>query len=191
MTKLVPSSFCNASTITRAKRSSPDPGPSPSTMVVVRGGQSCAATGVASAMAVTVAMSFEAREICRICAPSLGMHVLGEPVGWHLVAEPALLRLAVDDGAGGGELIAQPDIVDEASHLCSRGAAFDPAGDELRQSREPLEVDLLGELPAAALHGFLDRHALGRDVNGGGVVPMDDHAVGALDRRHLDLRSFD
>ena len=78
------------------------------------------------------------------------MHVLGEPVGRHLVAEPALLRLAIDDGAGGRELIAEPDIVDEASHLCSRGAALDPAGDELRQGRKPLEIDLLGELPAAA-----------------------------------------
>src|SRR5262249_15406698 len=42
---------------------------------------------------------------CR--ASHLGMHVLGEPVGRHLMAEAALLRLAVDEGADGGELIAE------------------------------------------------------------------------------------
>src|SRR5262249_21836560 len=47
----------------------------------------------------------------------LRMHVLGEPVGRQLMAEAALLRLAVDEGAGGGELIAEADIVDEASDV--------------------------------------------------------------------------
>src|SRR5262249_45168759 len=40
----------------------------------------------------------------------LGMHVLGEPVGWQLMAKPAALGLAVDHRAGSGELIAKPDI---------------------------------------------------------------------------------
>src|SRR5262252_7102768 len=59
----------------------------------------------------------------------LRMHVLGEPVGRQLMAEAALLRLAVDEGAGGGELIAEADIVDEASDVGLRLATFGATGD--------------------------------------------------------------
>src|SRR4029079_6394629 len=45
------------------------------------------------------------------------VHVAGEPVGRHLVAEATLLGLAVNEGAGRGELEAQPDIVDETRDL--------------------------------------------------------------------------
>src|SRR5262245_9473471 len=47
----------------------------------------------------------------------LRMHVLGEPVGRHVMAQPALLGLAVDHGPRGRELIADPDIVDEAGDV--------------------------------------------------------------------------
>jgi hypothetical protein len=80
------------------------------------------------------------------------------------VPEAALLGLAIDQGAGGGELIAEPDIVDEAGDVGVRSAAFDPAEDELRQGRQRLEIDLAGELPAASFHLLLDHHALGRDL---------------------------
>ena len=80
------------------------------------------------------------------------MHVLGKPVGRHIVAEPGLLRLAVDQGPRSGELEAEPDIVDETGHLGIGFAAVDTAGHEVRQGGELLEVDLLRELPAAALY---------------------------------------
>src|SRR5262249_17746039 len=47
----------------------------------------------------------------------LRMHILGEPVGRHVMAQPARLRLAVDEGPRGRELIAESDIVDEAGDV--------------------------------------------------------------------------
>src|SRR5262249_54885969 len=129
------------------------------------------------------------------CAASLAshlrMHVLGEPVGRHLMAEAALLRLAVDEGARGGELIAEADIVDEASDVGLRLATFGSTGDELRQGWKLVEVDLLRQLPAAAGHLLLDHHVLGGDVNRARVGPVNDDAVGALDGLDLDFRPFD
>src|SRR6516164_9122516 len=119
------------------------------------------------------------------------MHVLGKPVGRHLMAEAALLRLAVDEGARGRELIAEADIVDEASHLGLRLATFGSTGDELRQGRKLVEVDLLRQLPAAARHLLLDHDVLGGDVNRARIVPVNDDAVGALDGLDLDFRAFD
>ena len=85
----------------------------------------------------------QAGELTAALAQRLGMHVLGEPVGRQFVAEAALLRLAVDHGAGGGELIAEPDIVDEAGDLVVRlcGPATRPTI-ELGQGRQLLEIDL-------------------------------------------------
>lgn len=60
-------------------------------------------------------------------SPALGMHVLGEPIGRHLVAEAALLGLAVDEGARRGELEAEPDIIDEARDVGVGCAAADAA----------------------------------------------------------------
>src|SRR5215468_6172223 len=119
------------------------------------------------------------------------MHVLGEPVGRHLMAEAALLRLAVDEGARGRELITEADIVDEASDVSVRLATFSSTGDELRQGRKLVEVDLLRQLPAAARHLLLDNDVLGRDVDRGRIVPVNDNAVGALDGLDLDFRPFD
>src|SRR5215469_3151042 len=131
------------------------------------------------------------RNSCSAPKDDLRMHVLGEPVGRQLMAEAALLRLAVDEGAGGGELIAEADIVDEASDVSVRLAALDSTGDELRQGRKLVEVDLLRQLPAAAHHLLLDHDVLGGDVNRAGVVPVNDDAVGALDGLDLDFRPFD
>src|SRR6266508_6267822 len=110
------------------------------------------------------------------------MHVLGEPVGRQIVPDAARLGLAVDDGAHGRELIAEPDIVDEAGHVGSGLAALDPADDELWQGRKLLEVDLPGERPAAALDLLLDHDALGGDMDRAWLVPMDHDVIGALDR---------
>ena len=48
---------------------------------------------------------------------ALGMHVLGKPVRRQIMAEAHLPGLAVHQRAGRRELIAKPDIVDEAGHL--------------------------------------------------------------------------
>src|SRR5262245_5864912 len=119
------------------------------------------------------------------------MYVLGEPLGRHVMAKAALLRLAVDQGPRGRELIAEPDIVDEAGNVGVGLATFDPADDELRQGRKLVEVDLFGQLPAAARHLLLDHDVLGSDVDRSRIVPMNDDAVGALDGLDLDFRPFD
>src|SRR2546430_6595705 len=100
--------------MTRANRSRPDPGPRPSTMLVVRGGHSCAAAGVASEVAKAAAIKSRGSPTTRICSTftDLGMHVLGEPIGRQLMAQAALPRFAVNHGARGRELIAESDIVD-------------------------------------------------------------------------------
>ena len=76
------------------------------------------------------------------------MHVLGEPLGRQLVAEPANLCLAVDGSARGGELVSEADIVKKAGDLVIRLAASGPADDQLGQRRQPLEVDLPARRPA-------------------------------------------
>src|SRR5262249_43349369 len=121
----------------------------------------------------------------------LRMHVLGEPLGRHVVAEAALLRLAVDQGPRGRELIAEPDIVDEAGDVGVGLATFDPADDELWQGWKLVEVDLFGQLPAATRHLLLDHDVLGGDVDRARIVPMNDDAIGALDGLDLDFRPFD
>jgi hypothetical protein len=57
-------------------------------MLVVRGGQSCAAAGVASEVAKAAAIKSRESPTTGICSTStdLGMHVLGEPVGRELIA---------------------------------------------------------------------------------------------------------
>ena len=69
------------------------------------------------------------------------MHVFGEPVGRQIVADAGLLGLAIDHRAGGGELVAEPDIVEEAGDLVVRLAALRrgrrsaPAGSAACRSR--------------------------------------------------------
>src|SRR5262249_7517586 len=99
--------------------------------------------------------------------------------------------LAGEAGGGGGQLSAAGYIVDEASNVGLRLATFGSTGDELRQGRKLVEVDLLRQLPAAARHRLLDHHVLGGDVNRARIVPVNDDAVGALDGLDLDFRPFD
>ncbi len=80
----------------------------------------------------------------------LRMHVFREPVGRQIVAGAAFLGLAVEQRAGGGELIAEPDIVDEAGDLAIGLAAFGAAGDQVRarsaacRSRSPRRLPSRG-----------------------------------------------
>src|SRR5215472_14209 len=74
-------------------------------------------------------------------ARGLRMHVFGKPIGRQFMTETALLRLAVDQRASGRELIAEPDIVDEASDVGIRLAAFALAYDQLRQGWKSGEID--------------------------------------------------
>src|SRR5262249_58351846 len=99
--------------------------------------------------------------------------------------------LAGEAGGGGGQLSAAGYIVDEASDVGLRLATFGSTGDELRQGRKLVEVDLLRQLPTAARHLLLDHHVLGGDVNRARIVPVNDDAVGALDGVDLDFRAFD
>jgi hypothetical protein len=106
------------------------------------------------------------------------MHVLREPVRRELVAQSALLRLPIDEGARGRELIAQPDIIDEASHVCIGRAALRAPGDELGQRWKLLKTDLLRQPPAPALRLLLDYDTRRSEVYGGGIIPVNDDAVG-------------
>ncbi len=119
------------------------------------------------------------------------MHVFGEPVGRQIVSEAAFLGLAVDEGARRRELVAEPDIVDEAAHLVAGFATVDTADDELRQGRQRLEVDLAGDPPAAAFCLLLVHNALSHYVNWARFVPMDHDALRTPDRGRLDLRPLD
>src|SRR5262249_18308120 len=58
---------------------------------------------------------FASSSACEIF--TLRMDVLGEPLGRQLVAEPVLLRLAVHDRSGRGELVAHSKIVEKAGDL--------------------------------------------------------------------------
>src|SRR5262249_50236580 len=79
---------------------------------------------------------------CDLAAASrLRMHVLGEPVGRQFVAEAAALGLAVDHRAGGGELIAKPDIVEKAGDLLVGLPPLCAAGDQVRNSGQLVELD--------------------------------------------------
>src|SRR5262249_51409714 len=92
----------------------------------------------------------------------LWMHVLGEPVRRQLMPEPAALGLAVDHCAGGGELIAEPDIVEEAGDLAVGLPTLRAAGDQVGDGGQLVELDaatrpamlvgLLGERDIARAH---------------------------------------
>ncbi len=64
------------------------------------------------------------------------MHILGEPVRRQFVTDPLLLGFAIDHGAGGGELIAQPEIIEEAGDVLILRAALGLARDQFRDGRK-------------------------------------------------------
>src|SRR5262249_52389549 len=105
-------------------------------------------------------------------APST-MHLLRGPRLRGLAAQSALLRLPIDEGARGRELIAQPDIIDEASHVCIGRAALRAPGDELGQCWKLLKTDLLRQPPAPAPRFLLDHDTCRSELYGGGMVPVN------------------
>src|SRR5271170_7882260 len=119
------------------------------------------------------------------------MDVFGEPVGRQVVAGAAFLGLAVEQGAGGGELVAETDIVDEAGNLAVGTAAFGAAGDQLGQRRQRVEIDVARHLPAMAVGRLGHDQILGHGVDRLALVGVDDDAVGALDRLGFDLGPLD
>src|SRR5579871_2119493 len=119
------------------------------------------------------------------------MHVFGEPVGRQVVAGAVFFGLAVQERTGGGELVAEADIVDEAGDLVRRAAAGGAAGDQLGQRRHLFERDVFGDLPAATVGTFGHHQILGEDVDRPCVAAVDDDAVGAFDGGALDFRPLD
>src|SRR4051794_35193887 len=93
------------------------------------------------------------------------MDVFGEPVGWELVAASRLAGLAVDQGAGGRELVSKAQVVQEAGDLLWRGATGDLAGDEILELGQGLEVELTGQLPALAFLIFRQDQSPGGGVD--------------------------
>src|SRR5258708_5244301 len=79
---------------------------------------------------------------------ALRMNVLGEPIGRQVMAEARLLRLAVHHGSGGGELVAQSQIVDEAGHFAVGAPQRCLAGDHLGQRRRARKIDTSAKRPA-------------------------------------------
>src|SRR5580704_12603059 len=84
----------------------------------------------------------------------LRMHVFREPIGRQIVAGAAFLGLAVEQRAGGGELVAEPDIVEKAGDLGIGLAAFGAADDQFGQGRQLGKIDRIGGRPAAAAAGL-------------------------------------
>lgn len=75
------------------------------------------------------------------CAPGSRVHILGEPLGRQMAAEAALHGIAIDHGAGGGELVAEPEIVDEAGDSVSAWtAACNLAGDQIGKLRHAVKI---------------------------------------------------
>src|ERR1700722_20813871 len=60
----------------------------------------------------------------------LRMHVFREPIGRQVVPGAGFLGLAVEQRAGGGELIAEPDIVEKTRDLGIGLTAFGAAHDQ-------------------------------------------------------------
>src|SRR5439155_24013743 len=118
------------------------------------------------------------------CSLSL-MRILRERVRRELVTPSALLRLAVDEGACDRELITEADIIDKAGHVCIRPATLRSPDHELGQGRKLVKIDFLRQPPASALRLLLDHGTSRSDVYGGGIVPVNNDAVSALDRVDL------
>src|SRR5215813_1780718 len=118
------------------------------------------------------------------------MHILGEPVGRQLVPKPAVLGLAVDYRARGGELIAKPDIVEKAGDLAVGLPPLRAAGDQVRNSGQLVEV--YAATRPAMLVGFLGEREIARaHMDRLLLMNVQREPVGALDRAHLDLRQLD
>src|SRR3972149_3602646 len=77
--------------------------------------------------------------------------VLGEPLRRELAARARRFRLAIERAADGRELIAAPDVVEEAGHLVVTPPTRDLSGDEVVELGELVEVDLLEQRPALPL----------------------------------------
>ena len=60
---------------------------------------------------------------------------MNQSVG-RLAADAELARLAIEERADGGELIAEPDVVEETRHLLGRGASLGAAEHEVMQVRQ-------------------------------------------------------
>src|SRR5262245_21789793 len=77
-----PTIFWSAGATIRAARSVPPPAPKPTTILMLRGGQSCAAPGVEATARIAAAASATAAQIRIICHPpkyfwlSVGPHTL-------------------------------------------------------------------------------------------------------------------
>src|SRR5262249_60200942 len=104
-----------------------------------------------------------------------------------LLAGPAVFGLAVAPGAGGSELVAEPDIVEKAGDLLLGLAALRAAGDQVRHGGEPIELD-----PAprpAMLVGLLgEREIARRHMDPLLLMDMQHPPVGALDRADVAFR---
>ena len=107
------------------------------------------------------------------------------------MTETGLLGLAIDHRAGGGELIAKPDIIHEAGDLAVGLAAFGGAHDQVRQRRQLVEIDFLAHRPAVLVGLFREREVLGGDMDRALLMVMQHDAIGALERLDLDLGLLD
>ena len=119
------------------------------------------------------------------------MDGFGEPVGGKFVAHAFFLGAPVEHRTGGGELIAEAEVVEEAGHLAIAFASLRGAGNQVRQGREGIEIERTGRTPGLALVLLIIGGPGGDDDDGFGVMGMDGDPVGGPDGFHVDFGYLD
>src|SRR5688500_1232765 len=119
------------------------------------------------------------------------MYVFREPVGRELVAQAALPGFAIDDRAGGGELIAEAKIVQETGDVLLFLPARYFAGNQVGQ-RGKIEFSFVRARPSLALGMQDGLRQVGAQLHDRPVVTgMNDNLIRPLYRRRIDLRLLD